>query len=119
MPVLDEYWRLLESIDPPGGSNRAKAVAYSLNQKNHLQNVLLDGWLELTNNRAERAVKPFVIGRKCNTPSWCEFISNSLQHKANLSLLITLNSYLKKYNSVKSRLKKCFRGVKICRKIYM
>ena len=63
-PVLDEYWSLLESIDAPGGSNLAKAVAYSLNQKFQLENVLKDGRLELTNNRAERAVKPFVIGRK-------------------------------------------------------
>lgn len=29
-----------------------------------LNNVILDARLELTNNRAERAVKPFVIGRK-------------------------------------------------------
>lgn len=63
-PVLDSYWRLLESIDAPGGSNLAKAVVYSFNQKTHLENVLLDGRIELTNNRAERAVKPFVIGRK-------------------------------------------------------
>lgn len=62
--VLDDYWLLLESIDAPGGSNLAKAVAYSLNQKSQLENVLLDGRIELTNNRAERAVKPFVIGRK-------------------------------------------------------
>ncbi|MBQ2348403.1 MAG: transposase, partial [Clostridia bacterium] len=32
--------------------------------KTHLNNVLLSGELELTNNRAERAIKPFVIGRK-------------------------------------------------------
>lgn len=63
-PVLDEYWKLLESIDAPGGSNLAKAIVYSLNQRQYLDNVLKDGRLEITNNRAERAVKPFVIGRK-------------------------------------------------------
>ena len=63
-PVLDEYWSLLESIDAPGGSNLQKAVVYSLNQKKFLNHFLLDGRLELTNNRAERAVKPFVIARK-------------------------------------------------------
>ena len=36
-PLLDSYWRLLESIDAPGGSNLAKAVAYSFNQKTHLE----------------------------------------------------------------------------------
>ena len=56
-PVLDEYWNFV-------GSNLAKAVTYSVNQKKQLNNVLLSGELELTNNRAERAVKPFVIGRK-------------------------------------------------------
>ncbi|MEG1954064.1 MAG: transposase, partial [Hydrogenoanaerobacterium sp.] len=38
-----------------------------------LMNVFLDGRLEFSNNRAERSVRPFAIGRKnwlfCNTPS--------------------------------------------------
>ena len=62
-PVLDEYWRLLESIDAVGGSNLAKAAAYSQNNKKELERFLLDGRIELVNNRAERAVKPFVIAR--------------------------------------------------------
>ena len=63
-PLLDEYWKYVESIYAASGSNLAKAVTYSLNQKTYLNNVLLNGELELTNNRAERAIKPFVIGRK-------------------------------------------------------
>ena len=63
-PLLDEYWKLLETIDAPKGSNLYKAVVYSVNQKEMLNAVLLDGRLELTNNRAERAIKPFVMGRK-------------------------------------------------------
>ena len=63
-PVLDEYWNFVESIYAASGSNLAKAVTYSVNQKKQLSNVLLSGEVELTNNRAERAVKPFVIGRK-------------------------------------------------------
>ena len=63
-PLLDEYWKYIENIYAAGGSNLAKAVTYSLHQKTQLNNVLLDEKLELTNNRAERAVKPFVIGRK-------------------------------------------------------
>ena len=63
-PLLDEYWKYIENIYAAGGSNLAKAVTYSLHQKTQLNNVLLNEKLELTNNRAERAVKPFVIGRK-------------------------------------------------------
>jgi len=63
-PLLDEYWGLLASIDAPTGSNIYKAVQYSVNHREMLNNVILDARLELTNNRAERAIKPFVIGRK-------------------------------------------------------
>lgn len=49
------------------------AVGYALSQKKYLENVFLDGRTEITNNRAERSVKPFVIGRKAwlfsNTPA--------------------------------------------------
>ncbi len=37
---------------------------YSLNQRKQLETTLLDSRLELTNNLAERAIKPFVVGRK-------------------------------------------------------
>ena len=44
----------------------------ALDQKKWLSNFLLDGRTELSNNRAERSIKPFVIGRKnwlfSNTP---------------------------------------------------
>ena len=63
-PLLDEYWQFIENIYAAKGSNLAKAVVYSLNQKKQLNNVLMSGELELTNNIAERAIKPFVIGRK-------------------------------------------------------
>ncbi len=49
-----------------------KALGYAVNQKSTLLTFLKNPKLELTNNRAERSVKPFVIGRKnwlfCNTP---------------------------------------------------
>jgi hypothetical protein len=49
------------------------AIAYCLNQWPKLTAFLLDGRLEIDNNRAERSVKPFVIGRKnwlfANTPA--------------------------------------------------
>lgn len=63
-PLLKKYWKLLEGMDAPKGSALYKARNYSLNQRAELEEFLADGRLELTNNRAERAVKPFVIARK-------------------------------------------------------
>ena len=49
-----------------------KALHYLLEQWPYLVRYLEDGRLELSNNRAERSIKPFVMGRKnflfCNTP---------------------------------------------------
>ena len=49
-----------------------KALKYTLNQKKSLLNYLKDPRLELSNNAAERAIKPFVLGRKnwmfCDVP---------------------------------------------------
>ncbi len=49
-----------------------KAFTYAQNQKKYLLTFLSDGRIELSNNRAERSIKPFVIGRKnwlfSNTP---------------------------------------------------
>ena len=41
-----------------------KAIRYCLNQWSKLIAFMEDGRLEISNNRAERAIKPFVIGRK-------------------------------------------------------
>ena len=41
-----------------------KAVNYMLNHWDALNHYLNDGRLEIDNNRAERSIKPFVIGRK-------------------------------------------------------
>lgn len=53
-------------------SATGKAMTYALNQWTALQTFLEDGRLEIDNNRAERRIKPFVIGRKgwlfANTP---------------------------------------------------
>ncbi|MEA4883291.1 MAG: transposase, partial [Clostridia bacterium] len=47
-------------------------VAYCLNQWDRLEAFLQDGRLELSNNRAERSIRPVVIGRRnwlfANTP---------------------------------------------------
>lgn len=49
-----------------------RAILYALNQFEKFRRYLDDGRLSIDNNRAERAIKPFVIGRKAwlfsNTP---------------------------------------------------
>lgn len=63
-PVMDEYWEFLNSFEADKNSNLGKAQTYSLNQREALESVLLDGRLTLTNNLAERTVKPFVMSRR-------------------------------------------------------
>jgi len=48
--------------DPPK-SSLGKAITYSLNQWPKLNRYLEDGLLNIVNNRTDRAIKPFVIGR--------------------------------------------------------
>lgn len=65
-PVLDELHDYLVAMQPriPPKSPLGQAVFYTLNQWVKLNNYLLDGRLENNNNRMERAIKPFAIGRK-------------------------------------------------------
>ncbi len=48
----------------PPQSLLGKAIQYNLNQWDKLTVYLTDGRINIDNNRAERAIKPFVIGRK-------------------------------------------------------
>ena len=70
--VFDEFYNWLSGLahcKTPLG----KAVHYAHAQRKYLERYLLDGRLEISNNRAERSIKPFVIGRKnwlfTNTPN--------------------------------------------------
>ena len=63
-PVLDEFRTWLQSLGSLPQSALGKAVNYTLGQWKYLENYLLDGRCEISNNRAERSIKPFVIGRK-------------------------------------------------------
>ncbi len=71
-PVMDEFYAWVQSLSAAPKSGLGKAVHYALSQKKYLQRFLLDGRLEISNNRAERSIKPFVIARKnflfANTP---------------------------------------------------
>ena len=65
-PLIEEFhdWLLEEKEKTLPKSPLGKAIKYTLNQWNKLINFLEDGRIEIDNNRAERAIKPFVIGRK-------------------------------------------------------
>ena len=63
-PVLDEFWNWIEGINVLPGSAIGKAREYALNQKPFLMNYLLDGRLNISNNPAENAIRPFTVGRK-------------------------------------------------------
>lgn len=62
--LFDNFLDFCEKSDALPKSLTGKAVSYAINQKESLKRYLEDERLELSNNRAERAVKPFVIGRK-------------------------------------------------------
>ncbi|CAN5142104.1 IS66-like element ISPsy5 family transposase [soil metagenome] len=65
-PILDELHAYLVAVHPRTfpKSPLGQAVSYTLNQWPKLITFLKDGRLENNNNRSERAIKPFVIGRK-------------------------------------------------------
>ena len=73
-PVLGALLAWANGLKPQTAPKSAlgKALHYLLEQWPYLVRYLEDGRLELTNNRAERSIKPFVMGRKnflfCNTP---------------------------------------------------
>lgn len=71
-PVLDALLSWANSRMAAPKSALGKALNYLKEQWPYLTNYLKDGRLELSNNRAERSIKPFVIDRKnflfANTP---------------------------------------------------
>jgi transposase len=73
-PVLEGYlaWLRQQRSRTLPKSLLGQAITYNLNQWDKLSEFLSDGRLEIDNNRSERAIKPFVIGRKnwlfANTP---------------------------------------------------
>ena len=71
-PVMDALLAWAETTNAAPKSALGKAVYYLKEQWPYLIRVLEDGRLELSNNLAERSIKPFVIGRKnflfANTP---------------------------------------------------
>ena len=71
-PVLDAMFAWANTRAAAPKSALGTALTYLKNQWPYLTSYLEDGRLELSNNRAERSIKPFVIDRKnflfANTP---------------------------------------------------
>ena len=73
-PIVEKLQKWLDETAPLvlPKSLLGSAVNYGREQWKKLIRFLEDGRIELSNNRAERSIKPFVIGRKnwlfCNTP---------------------------------------------------
>lgn len=63
-PIVDEYFQRAEEFVNQSDGKLREALEYSLNQRDKLIKFLDDGCIPLSNNLAERAVKPFVICRK-------------------------------------------------------
>lgn len=65
-PIIDSFIEYVEREikDALPRSPLGKALEYAKKHLPGFKNVLLDGSLEVDNNAAERAIKPFVIGRK-------------------------------------------------------
>ncbi|MDO6721621.1 IS66 family transposase, partial [Psychrosphaera sp. 1_MG-2023] len=86
-PVVDKLRLWLEKNQPRliGKTKLAEAANYLANQWPKLIVYLEDGQVNIDNNRAERAIKPFVIGRK----NWMfSQTANGAQASANLYSII-------------------------------
>ena len=73
-PLLDAFFAWAKSLGNIAPKSKlGKAVNYLIEEESYLRRYIEDGRLEIDNNRAERSIKPFVIGRKnwlfANTPS--------------------------------------------------
>ena len=62
--LLKEYFLWLETVNPAQGSKLAEAVTYAQNQKQYLKEFVNHGDVEISNNFAENAIRPFTVGRK-------------------------------------------------------
>ncbi len=74
-PILDELYEWMTSQQVIASSPLGKAIKYTLSQWPKLIRYIDDGHLSIDHNRAERAIKPLVIGRKelvvLEYTKWC------------------------------------------------
>ena len=65
-PLYDDLFTCLKKAEGRymSGGKMGKAIKYAIGLEQELRNYLLEEELEISNNRAERAIKPFVMARK-------------------------------------------------------
>lgn len=65
LPLVDAFFAYLKSKEDTVAPKSAtgKAISYSLNQERFLRVFLSDGYVPMTNNAAERSIRPFTVGR--------------------------------------------------------
>ena len=110
-PLLEAYWWWVNTLEPTPGSKLAEAVTYAKNQKEYLNSFLEHGEVDISNNYAENAIRPFTVGRKnwlfCDTPKGADASAivytvvetakaNGLEPYRYLKLLLTELPYLGK-----------------------
>ena len=110
-PLLEAYWWWVNTLEPTLGSKLAEAVTYAKNQKEYLNSFLEHGEVDISNNYAENAIRPFTVGRKnwlfCDTPKGADASAivytvvetakaNGLEPYRYLKLLLTELPYLGK-----------------------
>ncbi len=75
-PILDEFYQWMTTQKVVESSALGKAIKYTLGQWPKFIRYIDNGHLSIDNNRAERAIKPLVIGRKnwlfANNPNGAE-----------------------------------------------
>lgn len=76
LPILEEYFCWVNTLNPEKGSKLADAVTYAKNQKAALTAFVEHGDVPISNNLAENAIRPFAVGRKnwlfCDTVKGAE-----------------------------------------------
>ena len=86
-PLVDDFFEWLKEISPsfPSSNHTAEAINYCLNQESYLRAFLSNGNIPMDNNSAERAIRPFTIGRK----NWVNmFSTNGAQASAVIYSLV-------------------------------
>ena len=63
-PLLEQVYEIIDTLNPAKNSALGRAITYAKNQKDKLLFFIDRPEVEMTNNLAERTVKPFVIDRK-------------------------------------------------------
>ncbi len=75
------FFAWLETDNASSGTKLSKAVSYAINEKKYLYRFLESPYVSIDNNRAENAIRPFVVERK----NW---LFSNTQNDARASALI-------------------------------